>query len=388
VEPPKEMLKKLLIRITPNLWGGVRKDVDFPRSIALVNWDNLGDFVLFSAVIRETKLNFPESKLIVVAQRENSALVDECHLVDKWIWVKGHHKAKAGMGHGKETSYWMKMVVTYFSLLFMGKRKIDLLIGPDWLLVDNPNQFMSNFLFVKGNKNLVRVKKAAISNIALYTDQTHQVTRMLSVLRMFGLKINSDEIETWVSPSSSINLNTTNKILISENPRVLISLGSGQARRSWPVKFVGEFVSRMIQRYPEVRIIVVGPKSCKTQETDSLFSNSVNVTNLIGKTDLSNIVALMESSNLLVSNDSGLIHIASTLKLSTVVVSSHPLDGDPWHLNSPNRYHPWKTSYSCLQPERALDGCTNSCESGEAHCIESISPDQVLSACGEFITGN
>ena len=388
MEPPKEMLKKLLIRITPNLWGGVRRDADFPRSIALVNWDNLGDFVLFSAVIRETKSNFPQSKLIVVAQRENSALVDECQLVDKWIWVKGHHKAKAGMGHGKETSYWMKLVITYFSLLFMGKRKIDLLIGPDWLLVDNPNQFMNNFLFAKGNKNFVQMKNAAISNIAEYIDQSHQVTRMLSVIRMFGLKIYSDEIETWISPSSSIIPNKKNEFLISENQRILISLGSGQARRSWPVKFVSQFVSKMIQKYPEVRIIVVGPKSCKTQETDLLFPNSFNVTNLIGKTDLSNIMFLMRSSNLLVSNDSGLIHLAATIKLSTVVVSSHPLDGDPWHLNSPNRYHPWKTRYSCLQPEKALDFCINSCQSGEAHCIVSISPDQVLSACGELITGN
>lgn len=385
---PKVLLKNLLIRFTPNFWGRATGDQDFPRSIALVNWDNLGDFVLFSAVIRETKANYPRSRLIVVAQKENSALVDECQLVDQWIWVKGHHKPKAGMGHGKETSYWMKLVITYLSLLFMGKRKIDLLFGPDWLLVDNPNQFMNNFLFVKGNKNLVQMKNAAISNNAAYIDQSHQVTRMLSVIRMFGLKVNSDEIETWISPSSSMIPYKKNELLTSENPIILISLGSGEARRSWPVEFVSQFVGKMVQIYPGVRIIVVGPKSCKTQETDLLFPNTFNVTNLIGKTNLSDIMFLMMSSNLLVSNDSGLIHLASSIKLSTVVVSSHPRDGDPWHLNSPNRYHPWKTRYSCLQPEKALDYCTNSCQSREAHCIVSISPDQVLSACGELITGN
>ena len=388
MEPPKETLKKLLIRITPNLWGGTRRGADFPRSIALVNWDNLGDFILFSAVIRETRANYPQSILIVVAQKENSALVDQCQLVDQWIWVKGHHKAKAGMGHGKQTSYWMKLIKTYFSLLIMGKRKVDMLIGPDWLLVDNPNQFTSNFLFAKGNKNFVQLKEAATANNAYYIDQAHQVTRMLSILRLFGLKINSDEIENWVSPSSTKNLISEIEFLISENQKVLISLGSGQAHRSWPIKYVSEFVSKMIQWYPEIKIVVLGPKSLKTQETDLLFSKSTKVFNLIGETDLSSIVLLMRSANLLVSNDSGLIHLASTLKLSTVVVSAHPLDGDPWHLNSPNRYHPWKTRFSCLQPERALDGCTNSCQSKEAHCIESISPDQVLSACGEFITSS
>ena len=384
----KMLLKKMLIEITPNLWGNKKENIDCPRSVALVNWDNLGDFVLFTAVIRETRANYPHSKLIVVAQKENTEIASECQLVDQWVWIKGHQKAKAGMGQGKETSYWIKLIKTYFILLFVGKRKIDLLIGPDWLLVDNPKQFTSNFLFAKGNREFALLKEVATTNVAEYLNQTHQVTRMLSVLRMFGLKIQSDKIENWITSSSMHNQFGGGGILLSGRPRVIISLGSGQARRSWPLTYVSEFVGRLIQKYPEIEVILVGPRSLLSEETDALFANSANLLNLIGKTSLSNIVWLMKSSDLLVSNDSGLIHIASTLKLSTVVVSSHPLNGDPWHLHSPNRYHPWKTSFVCLQPEKGMNNCTNSCQAKEAHCIKSITPDQVVSACGQLITGN
>jgi heptosyltransferase-2 len=377
-----------LIEITPNLWGNKKKDLDYPRSIALVNWDNLGDFVLFTAVIRETRANYPHSKLIVVAQKENIEIASECQLVDQWVWIKGHQKAKAGMGHGKETSYWIKLIKTYFILLFVGKRKIDLLIGPDWLLVDNPKQFTSNFLFAKGNREFILLKEVATTNVAAYLNQTHQVTRMLSVLQMFGLKIQSDEIENWITPSSMQNQISGSGILVSGESRVMISLGSGQARRSWPLTYVSEFVGKLTQMYPKIEIILIGPKSLLSEETDALFANSAKLLNLIGKTNLSNIVWLMKSSDLLVSNDSGLIHIASTLKLSTVVVSSHPLNGDPWHLNSPSRYHPWKTRFVCLQPEKIMNDCTDSCQAKEAHCIKSITPEQVLSACSQLITGN
>ena len=270
----------------------------------------------------------------------------------------------------------------------MGKRQVDLLIGPDWLLVNNPKQFTSNILFAKGNRELKALKEVTHRNTAQYLDHAHQVTRMLSVLRMFGLVTLSDEIENWM-PSNPVTYQIySGESVALRSPNVLISLGAGQARRSWPPSYVGKLVEKLIQTYPEIMIIVIGPESLISVETDGLFMESKNLVNLIGKTDLANIVWLMKSTDILVSNDSGLIHIASSLKLPTVVVSSHPLNGDPWHLNSPNRYHPWKTRFVCLQPEKLLDDCFNSCRSKQAHCIVSITPDQVLSACSQLITGN
>jgi heptosyltransferase-2 len=131
---------------------------------------------------------------------------------------------------------------------------------------------------------------------------------------------------------------------------------------------------------------VLGPKSLLTPENEEAFPNSKNVRNLIGKMDLSQVVNLMNSSDLIVSNDSGLAHIAASVKLACVVVSAHPLDGDPWHLHSPKRYHPWKTRFRVIQPLASLDGCFGSCRSEEAHCIRSISPTQVQEACEDLLT--
>lgn len=71
----------------------------------LVNLENIGDFILFSAVIREVRTNFPNSQLIVVGQRENKGLVEFCQIVDEWIWVPGHKTPKFGESIGQEISY-------------------------------------------------------------------------------------------------------------------------------------------------------------------------------------------------------------------------------------------------------------------------------------------
>ena len=65
----KLVFKKLITMIIPYLGSKNSSSTNSPRVIALVNWENLGDFVLFTSVIRETKLNFPDTKLVVVEQR-------------------------------------------------------------------------------------------------------------------------------------------------------------------------------------------------------------------------------------------------------------------------------------------------------------------------------
>jgi ADP-heptose:LPS heptosyltransferase len=378
--------KNLVIRIIPSLGSKNQSTLNSPKLIVLVNWENLGDFVLFTAVIREMKLNFPEAKLFVVAQRENKELSEHCPYVEKWIWIRGHKKTKTGMGHGFETSYWEKFIVTYMALLIHGRKKIDLMLGPDWLLVKNQEQFSSNLLFQKANRGAAQLKEVGFKNREMFKDKSHQVTRMLSILEMFGLQVNSDEIENWIAPVLSIE-NKGIKDSKSIRPRrILVSLGAGQVRRNWPIENVKQLIDSLEVNYPSFQIVVMGPKSLVTPKINQTFTDSGNVINLIGKTNLSTVASLMQNSDLLISNDSGLAHIAASVKLTCIVVSAHSLNGDPWHLHSPNRYHPWKTEYLVIQPPLLLGECLGSCQATYPHCIKAITPNRVLDACKLMLT--
>ena len=388
MQPSRKALKNLTSKAIPSLGTKLRDQEQSPRIVVLINWENMGDFVLFTAVIREVKLNFPESKLFVVAQKENRELADLCPYVEKWIWIKGHKKTKPGMGHGTQTSYWRKFLVTYFFLLLHGRRKIDLLFGPDWLLVKNQEQLMSNMLFQKANRNNKNLIEINSKNLGLFKDKSHQVIRTLSILEMFGMKVGSDEIENWIStqlPKSKIDVVKPQQF---KSTKILISLGAGQARRNWPIEYVKRLVVALQTQFPDSEILVLGPKSLETLETIQAFPDSTKVKNLIGKTDLSMVASLMQSSDLLISNDSGLVHIAASLKLPCVIVSAHPINADPWHLHSPNRYHPWKTEYRVIQPQVLLDKCLGSCQATSPHCIKSITPTEVLEACNSLLTRN
>lgn len=380
----RSLFKKVAIRALPYIGAKYKSESNAPRKIALVNWENMGDFALFSSVIREVKLNYPTSSLIVVAQRENRELANFCPYVEKWIWIRGHKKPKQGMGHGIQTGYSEKLIKTYIALLFFGRRRIDLLLGPDWLLVNATEQFTSNLLFQKANPRAAELTEIALRNREFFKDESHQVTRTLTILKMFGLRIKSDEIENWITKEGS---NVLVDFEDSVFPRILVSLGAGQARRNWPINLVVQLIKQMHIFFPSLIVTVVGPKSMKSSEIDRALQDLIYVRNLIGKTDLPSVVSLMKDADLLISNDSGLVHIGASLKLPIVVVSAHPLNGDPWHLHSPKRYHPWKTEHRVVQPQALIEDCVNSCQKESPHCIATITPEDVLEACRTLLTG-
>ena len=200
---------------------------------------------------------------------------------------------------------------------------------------------------------------------------------------MFGLRIESDEIENWITNAGSTVLEDFEEKAF---PRILISLGAGQARRNWPIELVVQLIKQLYIFFPSLIVTVVGPKSMKSIEIDRALQDLINVRNLVGETDLSSVVLLMKDADLLISNDSGLVHIGASLKLPIVVVSAHPHNGDPWHLHSPKRYHPWKTEHRVVQPQVLIDDCVNSCQKESPHCIATITPEEVLEACRALLT--
>ena len=277
------------------------------------------------------------------------------------------------------------MLWTYILLLRHGRGQIDLLLGPDWLLVNNPLQFSENLLFKKVNTSRNGLIEAASNRSDKYNDHCHQVERMLSILDMYDLKVTSREIENWTLPIERISRSVEERPNRRVRNRFLISLGAGQLRRNWPLENVAKLVGLLVKEFPDVNLTILGPSSFNAEEIDLLFSGVKNISNLVGKTTLKKVSELMLDSDLIISNDSGLVHIAASLKLPCAVISAHPINGDPWNLHSPNRYHPWHTRFVELQPVSMLSPCTSTCRANSPHCIMAVTPNEVFQACRSLL---
>ena len=77
-----------------------------------------------------------------------------------------------------------------------------------------------------------------------------------------------------------------------------------------------------------------------------------HVINLAGATNLRELCAALKFCRVVLTNDSGPMHMAGAAGVPVVEVSCHPLSGPIDHPNSPARFGPWGVSARIVQPAR------------------------------------
>ena len=112
-----------------------------------------------------------------------------------------------------------------------------------------------------------------------------------------------------------------------------------------------------------------------------------NARNLAGKTDLSQAMALIASSQAMLSNDSGLMHVAAAMGVPQVAVfgSSSPLHTPPL---SDKAVVLWLKNEAVYQPALDCAPCfERSCPLGHLRCLNDLTPERVEQAWREVVSG-
>jgi heptosyltransferase II len=181
------------------------------------------------------------------------------------------------------------------------------------------------------------------------------------------LTLNDAEVQTTLS---KLGLQRGNYVVFSPGAEF------GSAKR-WPVQHFVDLALKL-----DVTVVLLG--SGKELELCESIASPVNskqpkkCLNLSGKTTLSGAFAAIAAAKCIVSNDSGLMHVAAALGVPQVAIfgSSSPLHTPPlskyaavlWLKNDPN-YQPELDCAPCFARE---------CEFGHTRCLRDIGVDRVL----------
>ncbi|MFZ6870572.1 lipopolysaccharide heptosyltransferase II [Undibacterium sp. Di27W] len=99
----------------------------------------------------------------------------------------------------------------------------------------------------------------------------------------------------------------------------------GNAKR-WPVGHFAELAKTILQAHPDAQIVLLGsPKDIEVCQ--QIEAACPEVHQFAGKTRLDQALALIAASNVMVSNDSGLLHIASAFNRPVIAIYG-PTDPD------------------------------------------------------------
>ncbi|MEA1867833.1 MAG: lipopolysaccharide heptosyltransferase II [Thermodesulfobacteriota bacterium] len=156
---------------------------------------------------------------------------------------------------------------------------------------------------------------------------------------------------------------------------LLVGFNPGAAygpAKCWPVEKFIALGKALVEHFKDCHILVFGTNKEKTVAEDICGPIGKRGRNLAGKTSLAEAMGLISNLNLLVTNDSGLMHIGAALGIPLVAIfgSTNPVTTGPWSADSVIIRHELPCS-PCLK---------RSCPT-DFKCLLGIEVEEVLHAC-------
>jgi ADP-heptose:LPS heptosyltransferase len=204
---------------------------------------------------------------------------------------------------------------------------------------------------------------------APYPEGTHEIRRNLQVIELLGLPLQGEHLEWPLANEDFQALDAIPEAAeLALNPYVCVHAGSRYLSRRWhPERFAQ--VADAIQEMGH-RIVLTGSagEAELVAHVESLMQSPA--LNLAGKTSLPALGALLSRAGLLITNDTGVSHLAAALRLRSVVIVTG---------SDPARWAPLNGEFHrlALQPIHCRP-CPDPVCPFAMECADSVSADQVI----------
>ena len=336
------------------------------QSILIIapNW--IGDAVSTQPLLANLKVLYPDSKINILASNWVAPVYRACSEVHEVIEAKFEHK-KLQWNLRKEIA--KEIEAKNYQACFVLPNSFKSALIP-WL---------ANIPFRIGYRGELRF---GLINLAL--DNPSKVNRppmvehylVLSQLLKDDESIPLDKFVPKLNVSGAAKQQVGQKLQdanINRDSIYAICPGAeyGPSKR-WPTEYFAVLAQQLIKQNSNNQIILLGSKSdySLAQEITSQSKLVSNIHNWCGNTSLDEAIALIGMSKAVVSNDSGLMHIAAALQIPQVAIfgSSDPAHTPPLS----DRAKIMWLNMSCSPCHKRV------CPLGHLRCLKDILPEQVL----------
>ena len=336
------------------------------QSILIIapNW--IGDAVSTQPLLANLKVLYPDSKIDILASNWVAPVYRACSEVHEVIEAKFEHK-KLQWNLRKEIA--KEIEAKNYQACFVLPNSFKSALIP-WL---------ANIPFRIGYRGELRF---GLINLAL--DNPSKVNRppmvehylVLSQLLKDDESIPLDKFVPKLNVSGAAKQQVGQKLQdanINRDSIYAICPGAeyGPSKR-WPTEYFAVLAQQLIKQNSNNQIILLGGKNdySLAQEITSQSKLVSNIHNWCGNTSLDEAIALIGMSKAMVSNDSGLMHIAAALQIPQVAIFG---SSDPGHTPPlSDRAKIMWLNMSCSPCHKRV------CPLGHLRCLKDILPEQVL----------
>ncbi|MBI4342353.1 MAG: glycosyltransferase family 9 protein [Candidatus Omnitrophica bacterium] len=172
----------------------------------------------------------------------------------------------------------------------------------------------------------------------------HEVEYNLDLVRALGVP---PAISPNLFPPLARELDDVRRVLAGQGlgpsqPFIAVHPWTSNAAKQWPLERFSALIERIAGPLG-MPVVVIGQPEGGSPTHQTFWGGGRSVIDLIGRLSLPQLAALLQGARLLVSNDSGPVHVAAAVGTRTVVLfgASHPGAGS-------RRWGPWGAGHIVL----------------------------------------
>lgn len=339
------------------------------KKILVVQTAFPGDIVLTTPLLKGIKKIYPQSELAVVTTPQGCELLQDIKEIDFLIPYDKR---------GKERG-----IFNFWRLLrSLRKKGFDLCVSP------HSSFRTSLMIYGTGAHYRIGFRESSFSflyNMRVNRDTTlHEVERVLSLLRLFGVDVTKADKAPYLEISNEIWTKAKELFIeagISSKDAVIgIAPGSVWATKRWMAGGYASLIDRLMEKY-DIKIMLIGSPAEKETGDEIMSLAKHQPINLIGKTSLRELIAVIDRCRVLIGNDSAPGHIASARNVPVVSIFGPTVPSFG--------YYPYGRDVYIVEKELSCRPChhhgPNKCPEGHFRCMRDIAVEEVMLGVEKFL---
>jgi len=278
-----------------------------PKNLCLLRLSAIGDVCHAVAMVQQIQRHSPETKITWVIGKVEANLLQglknvEFVIFDKKAGLKGYRDLRAKLKHQQfDVLLHMQVALraSFASWCINAKVKIGF---------DSKRAKEGQWLFT--NKKIMP------------QEQPHVLDGFMGFAQAIGVKT---EPPTWNMPIGQDNELWASTILStnSEKPIAIISPAASKAERNWHAEGYAKTADYLEELGFQV-VICGGPTTLEMLLATEIISYSkANIINLVGKTNLKQLLAVLKLAHLVIAPDTGPTHMAVTVGTPVIGLYAH-----------------------------------------------------------------
>jgi heptosyltransferase I len=326
--------------------------------ILILKPSSLGDVVQALPVLRLLKLHRPESEIFwwldssLVSLLEGDPDLAGVVRFERHRWASPRH--------------WPEL---WRSIRWLRGQAFDVVIDLQCLSRSGAFAWLANGKFLVGLDEPREGARGFYDVVARRASfHTHAADWYLSVLRLLHVPVHWNF--NWLRERPDVAAEVKRKWRTETSRWIILQPGARWLNKRWPAENFAGLVRKLGAAHPDFRFAILGGESDRERGAAIAQADSQRCLDLTGKISLPEMVEWIRLGELMISNDTGPMHVAAALQKPVVAIFGP---------TEPRRTGPYGQLENVLQTHLPCVPCMKSrcANSKQLECLQTISPDQV-----------